>query len=791
MEVSGSAEGFGSRIGLRSRLLLLVLAVVVLLQLASALAVQLGTAGFVRARAGAELATAERVWERFYELRARRLLAAVAVLAEDFGFREAVASGDAGTGVSALLNHAGRVDADLALLLGPEGMPLLAVPEVDAGRLAAATGALLAEAGGQPSLGLVELDGVVFQLALVPVRAPQRIAWAGFGFALSDAVLADYQDLVGVGAQLLDPRDGRALAASEDSSDFAPADLVAVDARETRAVGDSVVRRVQLPMADGGELPLLLHIEYAQVARPLNELRQRILVSSLLMALPALLLALWAARGITRPLGLLVSAVSRISRGDYAGRLDVGGRDEVGRLAGAVASMQLAIGEREARIEAQARTDGLTGLANRGRALQVLESIAADRGSPPRRLVLLDVRRFAEINDSLGQSVGDQLLGELGRRLLALAPAAVLARLGADQFMLLETPPSEQDPQPRLREWLHQLARPCRIGGADLRLELCAGWAVFPNDAGSGAELLRRAQLALGDAKREGLALCHYRPGREDHHLRQLRLMADLRDAESRGELHLVYQPKVTLADGRLRHVEALLRWQHHELGPIGPDEFVPLAERAGLIQALTRHVLGVALRQCAAWEAGGTVVDVAVNLSALDLAEPELVPTVATQLEAVALPGERLILEVTESAVVRDVELAIRQLRELRALGVRIAVDDFGTGQSSLAQLQRLPCDELKIDKSFVLDLTEGSAGAEIVRITVELGHRMGLKVVAEGVENVAGLAVLRAIGCDYGQGYLFSRPLPPSELAGWSRGFGYASLLPAAADTLQEPRT
>lgn len=788
MPASLAPRRFGSRLGLRPRLLLLVLAVVVLLQLASALALQLGMAGFVRARADAELSTAERVWDRFYELRARRLLAAVAVLAEDFGFREAVASGDAGTGLSALLNHAGRVDADLALLLGPEGEPVLAVPDLDGARLAAATAALLAEGRGQPSLGLVKLEGVVFQLALVPVRAPQRIAWAGFGFAVSDAVLDDYRALVGVGAQLLDPEDAAVLANSEGAPLIGLDTLGQLAPGAAGAAAGAVLRRVQLPVAGGAELPLLLHIEYAEVARPLIELRQRILLASLLMALPALLLALWAARGITRPLDTLVAAVTRIARGDYASPLDVRGGDEVGRLAAAVARMQSAIGERESRIEAQARTDGVTGLANRARALQVLGSIAVERGSPPRRLVLFDVRRFAEINDSFGQDAGDLVLGELGRRLSALAPAALLARLGADQFLLLEPAGPGEEPQARLSEWLDQLARPCRLGEAELRLALCAGWAGFPEDAASGAELLRRAQLALADGKREGLPLCRYRPGREDHHLRQLRLMADLREAGQRGELSLVYQPKVELSSGRLRHVEALLRWRHSELGPIGPDEFIPLAERAGLIQALTRHVLAQALQQCRQWQAQGLELDVAVNLSAHDLAEPDLVPAVAALLHAVDLPARRLILEVTESAVVRDVEQAIRQLRELRALGVRIAVDDFGTGQSSLAQLQRLPCDELKIDKSFVLDLSEGSAGADIVRITVELGHRLGLRVVAEGVEGITALGVLRAIGCDYGQGYLFSRPLPPAELLAWEQAFSYANLSATNSGLLPE---
>lgn len=779
-------------LGLRSRLMGLVLAAVLLLLLASAAAVHLGTRGFIDEIAGSELAAAERVWQRFYELRGRRLLSETRVLAEDFGFREAVASGDADTGLSALLNHAARVDADFAVLLDSAGRPLLSAPQLPEELLAPALRSLLEEGLEAPgAVGLLEIDEVALQLALVPVHAPRRIAWAGFGFAIGPQVLQDFRSLTGADVTLFAADGERVLASSlvdTDRSALVARFGAASVALPAMAADDNAVARASAIERRGqASLPLLLQFDSERFAAPMGRLQRQILQLSALVALPALVLAGWAARGVTQPLRNLTLAVSRIAAGDYAQSVPRGGGDELTRLALAVDAMQGEIRSREARIEEQGRQDGLTGLANRHHALGRLSALPTPPEGNCWRLVLLDIRRFSEVNDALGPAVGDRILVEVAKRLRSLRPEALLARFGANEFLLLDSASLADPAEPGLFGLLAALQEAYALDAAPVRVDFCAGWAEFPRDARLGVDLLRRAQLALADAKREGLPACAYRPGSEARHLRQLRLMADLRQASERAELHLLFQPKVDLRSGRPVHAEALLRWRHPELGPIGPDEFVPLAERAGLVGLLTRHVLAESLLASAGWRRQGLDLAVAVNLSALDLADLALAPRVRGLLETLQFPANRLIVEVTESAVVRDVELAIRQLQALRALGVRVAIDDFGTGQSSLAQLQRLPVDELKIDKSFVLGLEPGAAEAEIVRTTVELGHRLGLQVIAEGIETPVGLRLLQDIGCDLGQGYLFSRPIEAAAMVGWCATFTAA--LPPAARTMREP--
>jgi EAL domain-containing protein (putative c-di-GMP-specific phosphodiesterase class I) len=255
----------------------------------------------------------------------------------------------------------------------------------------------------------------------------------------------------------------------------------------------------------------------------------------------------------------------------------------------------------------------------------------------------------------------------------------------------------------------------------------------------------------------------------DEQHLRQLAIVGELREAIEGGQFALHYQPKVDVDTRQVRHAEALLRWTHPVLGRIGPDEFIPLAERAGLIGVLTRWVVDRAFADMAAWRALGMDVGVAINLSAIDLADPELPAVVLERLRYHGVPPTQVIVEVTESAVLADLDRAIASLNLLRADGLRVSVDEFGTGQSSLGQLKHLPVDELKIDKSFVLQLAPGSEDERIVQSIVQLGHALGLKVVAEGVESETGLDVLERLRCDVAQGYHFSRPLPVEALTAW----------------------
>jgi EAL domain-containing protein (putative c-di-GMP-specific phosphodiesterase class I) len=287
------------------------------------------------------------------------------------------------------------------------------------------------------------------------------------------------------------------------------------------------------------------------------------------------------------------------------------------------------------------------------------------------------------------------------------------------------------------------------------------------DDAGA---LMKRADIAMYDAKKNHTAIALYEAGRDEHSIRRLSLLSELRQAVQRDELEIHYQPNISIQTGRAAYAEALVRWRHPSHGLMMPDEFIPLAEQSGSISALTKWVLRRAINECAGWAARGMPMIVAVNLSPLDLFDAELPSYISGLLTEASLPPSWLVLEITETAIMRDPAYALKILRDLKGRGIRLSIDDFGTGYSSLAHLKRLPVDELKIDKSFVLNLNSQSTDdAVIVRSTIELGHNMGLTVIAEGVETIESLDILKRLGCDMAQGYYMSPPIPAAELLKW----------------------
>jgi EAL domain-containing protein (putative c-di-GMP-specific phosphodiesterase class I) len=296
------------------------------------------------------------------------------------------------------------------------------------------------------------------------------------------------------------------------------------------------------------------------------------------------------------------------------------------------------------------------------------------------------------------------------------------------------------------------------------------GIAIYPLHADDAGTLMKRADIAMYEAKKNHSTIALYEPGRDEHSVRRLSLLSELRQAIQRDELELYYQPSIDIRAGRVAYAEALVRWNHPQHGRMNPDEFIPLAEQSGTIGALTKWVLRTAIAECGGWNRRGFPLTVAVNLSALDLFDSELPLYVSGLLTEFSLPSSRLVLEITESAIMRDPAYALKILRELKSRGIRLSVDDFGTGYSSLAHLKRLPVDELKIDKSFVMNLNSQSTDdAVIVRSTIELGHNMGLTVIAEGVETIESLDILKNLGCDMGQGYYMSPPLPTEKFTRW----------------------
>ena len=424
------------------------------------------------------------------------------------------------------------------------------------------------------------------------------------------------------------------------------------------------------------------------------------------------------------------------------------------------------------RLRHQATHDRLTNLPNRVALHQDAERALASarRTRALAALLLIDLDRFKEVNDTLGHEQGDQLLVEVARRLReVLRRSDILARLGGDEFAILAVLP-HRGALGEVATRVHAaLARPFDVCGVAVELGASIGVALQPDHGEDVSTLLRRADVAMYEAKRIGTGIETYDPGRDPYSAERLTLLSELRNAIDHDQLVLHFQPKVALDSRRVIGVEALVRWQHPERGLLGPGDFLGIAERTGLIADVTRWVLDAAVRQCAEWRERGTELPVAINLAAANIVDMTLPDAVDETLRRWSVPGELLECEISEDTVMGDPRRATQVLERLRALGVRLSLDDFGTGHSSLTYLKQLPLDEVKIDRSFVTGMAVDPSDAAIVRSTIDLARHLGLDVVAEGVESEEVLDVLVALDCDVAQGFLLSRPLPADQLDGW----------------------
>jgi diguanylate cyclase len=453
-------------------------------------------------------------------------------------------------------------------------------------------------------------------------------------------------------------------------------------------------------------------------------------------------------------------------------------------ITAAIVRMLLTVRAVEALADArrQARTDELTELPNRRLFLETLDSHLRRRDPhAPLAVAMADLDRFKEINDSFGHHLGDRLLQLVSTRLVeAVGSAGVLARLGGDEFGVILPAAGVDRAREIMAELLAALRRPFDLEQIALHVDASIGVAVYPDHGSDRSTLLRHADSAMYTAKTDHSGIAVATGGADDDAgRRRLTTLEELRTGLDRGELTLHYQPQLNLTSGTVSGVEALVRWNHPTRGLVYPDGFLPIAEQAGLMGRLTLQVLEMALRQCRAWRADGLDLIVAVNLSASNLQDRDLPGYVADALLRHGVPPAALNLEVTEEVLMRDAARATEVLTELRTMGIRLAVDDYGTGYSSLAYLHALPVDDLKLDRAFVAHCDTDPRSGAIVKSTVELAHNLDMRMIAEGVENEAVLDRLRQWDCDLVQGYHLARPQPPDSLTPWL----HRQLAPAAS--------
>ena len=745
-------------------------------------AVKVATNGAVQTQAAEQLQLGTRVFERLLDVRGRRLRDGVQLLAADFGFRDAVASDDSATIRSALLNHGSRINASDMFLLGMDGKVLAStIDSVPQGSIFPYDQALRDARRNNQSMVLVPVQGQSHLLVEAPVLAPLPIARVVVGFVMDEAFAQELHQLSNLQVSFLSVEAGRAgQLVSTQSAGMADSIVpwilanVSQDRRVELSVHHGENYLSQTLMLAGTSDPASPKV-IALLQSPLDEalsafapLDHDLLIISIAALLASLVGALLLARSISRPVQALAVAADRIGQGDYQTSLPLQRSDELGVLANAINAMQLGIAEREVLLAHNALHDGLTGLPNRALAMERLGS--AISGDRPVALMYVGIDNLKALNDSGGPAFIDRLLQQMGENLKEFVrPGDTVAHLITDEFLLL-LENMNSDSAVAMADKLQQgLLQPHRFGGHEVAIDCRIGIAAYPTDGVTAEELLGRAAIAMKDAGDMPGRLQVYQHGRDLAHQRQIRLIRDLRRAATNGELMLNYQPKLDLGSHQVRQAEALLRWQHPHFGMVSPAEFIELAERTGSIQTLTRWVIEEGIRQLSEWNSRGLFVQVSLNISAEDLLGNDLVERVVRLIKQYNVPAEQLIFEITESAVMREPEAALKVLNSLRDCGISLSVDDFGTGYSSLAHLKRLPVQELKIDQSFVRDLDETSEDAVIVRSTIEMSHNLGLKVVAEGVEYEHSLRLLQRWGCDTAQGYLISRPLTASAFEAW----------------------
>jgi diguanylate cyclase (GGDEF)-like protein len=509
--------------------------------------------------------------------------------------------------------------------------------------------------------------------------------------------------------------------------------------------------------------------------QPYYRVNENLLTLLVQVIFVAVLGSVYIGSRIVKPIRQLADLAARIGQGNYNVVLPPMGDDEIGKLGSSINEMQREIARRERQILYQAQHDELTGLPNRYLVRDRIQGAIAraTRDSRTFVVIMLDIARFKQINDTLGHETGDRVLRAASTRLRDnLRRTDTLARLGSDDFMLVQEQTDLASALEKLRlQIAPALSVPYRIEDSELFIKCQFGLVEYPTHGDDAETLLRRAEIALFEAKSAPQSVAVYEPGRDETHLREFLIVSDLDKSLASGAVSLCYQPKLNLRTGSAAQVEALVRWNHPTLGRLRPDEFIGVLERTGNINRLTHWIIVEACRQCRAWLDRGIDVRISVNLSALDLLDAALPAVIHSGVAAQRIAAANLVFEITESAVMQNPEVSLALLASLRAAGFKLALDDYGTGYSSLAQIKNLPVSELKIDQSFVRELEQNGQDAIIVRSTIDMAHSMGLEVVAEGVETDAALALLREMGCDQGQGYLFCKPVDALSFEEWYR--------------------
>ena len=736
-----------------------------------------------------ELAAGGAVFDRLWTLRSDQLRDSASLLSLDFGFRAAVATHDEATIGSALGNLKARLGIDMAYIVGADG----GVMASDGAALGASGRDVIDALQNQSSAsGVLMIGDTPYQAISAPVMAPTLIGWVVFASKLDRAKMQSierlsaipldaavlHRDAAGrwVGAASMGSRPDAGFSRFVDRALKAPA---AGSQRIATASGQAVALvRPLSAMSPDRPVALMLSYPLARALAPYRALLGTVILVGLIGAV-ALIFGAWAlARSLTRPISALDDAVHRLQRGEGA-EVEVTTRDEIGRLSASFNQMAAEIQERERHITRLALHDQTTDLPNRRSVEQALTRLVETPGEGPVMLAALGCDRFNEVRGAIGYVLANALIGGVGERLIELRPDDPMGRLTTDVIGLAFRAKDIETAQRLVSNIQGLLEAPLRLGDNTVDVGLTAGLAVFGVHADAPGLLVERATIALDQARASRRKLAVFDEAAYGDPASNLSLISEMLAALDDGGMLIHHQPKYDFRTQAITGAEVLVRWRHPSRGPLAPDLFVGMAEETGHIRALTEWVLARAIQEQAILKAAGHDLLTSVNLSGRLLSDPEFA---LLAVHMITTAKARICFEITETAVMENPDLALKLIADFAAAGIKISIDDYGAGLSSLAYLKQIAADELKIDKSFILAISDGQRDALLVRSTIDLAHSLGMKVTAEGVETDLAMSLLAGMGCDIAQGYYIARPMPLADLMGF--------LTEAKAAPVQTPR-
>ncbi len=729
----------------------------------------------------------ENVLLEYFSAKEKLLNTAAKVLTADFGFKQAVATNDSATITSVLENHSNRINAELMILFDREG-DLVSISHskpLDLDELKKAVSRLAFT--GLTAQFLV-MNQNLYEVIVLPVEAPRVIGYAIIGFAINEKFISELKRLTALEITFLSNTNEVLISSLDPINRESALSIIEQKVSTWLLFERDLYRNNRINMDENFNVTAVVSASLIETYAEFDRFIISILLIGLLILSSGFVLSRFLAKKLTDPLFSLVKLTKRFANGEYTIYSKINDETiEVKELHESFVSMGKQIKSREQEILYQSRHDLLTGLYNRQTLTNALSKLLNTNEKV--LLIAINIRNFRSINDVLGAAIGDLCIKGIAVRIenfingsIAEPTHSVYGRLGADEFLIgLKIASVNNKNSESMKECIvdvmERLSQSLGVEEMQINLKFRIGVCLAPENGNNAHDLLRRVNIAIDTARRENEAVRYYKNGEDEAHLERLLIVDELKDAlhQDDGQLYINYQPKLNLITQRIDKVEALIRWKKKNGQFIPPDYFIDLAERSGLIIELTHWVICAILKQLVNWKEHNINLKIAINVSSQDLSHPSFLDFLLQKLDEYKVSTEQITLEITERDIMENEDLIISRLIQLNEMGIATSIDDYGIGQSSLSKLKQLPIKEIKIDKSFIMKLDEDKKDQFIVGSTINLGHQLGLSVVAEGVENEQSLDILRSYKCDYIQGYYISRPTSADELVNWIKDNDY----------------